>query len=121
LWSGWLRRPLMQQVLFRIPLRFGWAPDGIPVYGFGMMLFAAFLICTWMASRRAEREGVAGSLIQDMAIWIFLGGLLGARITYLIGEQPPSSIGDFFYQLPRIWDGGIVLYGAVLGGVAAYA
>ena len=31
---------------------------GVPIYGFGMMLFLAFLLCTWLASRRAEREGV---------------------------------------------------------------
>lgn len=110
----------MLQVLFRIPLKTSLTPDGIPIYGFGMMLFLAFLLCTWLASRRADREGVSRDLIQDMAIWIFLGGLLGARITYLIGEQPLTSVSDFFYQLPRIWDGGIVLYGAVLGGIAAF-
>src|SRR4051794_20308406 len=112
---------MMLQVLFRIPIYTNWTPDGIPVYGFGMMLFVAFLVCTWLAGRRAEHEGVSRDAIQDLAIWIFLGGLLGARITFLLGEQHPASVGDFFSQLPRIWDGGIVLYGAVLGGTAAYA
>jgi phosphatidylglycerol:prolipoprotein diacylglycerol transferase len=104
----------MQQVLFRIP------GVGIPIYGFGMMLFAAFIICTWMAGRRGEKEGVSKLLIQDIAIWLFLGGLLGARITFLLIEQPPAGIVDFFLQLPKIWDGGIVLYGAVLGALAGF-
>jgi prolipoprotein diacylglyceryltransferase len=110
----------MLQVLFRIPIVTSWTPDGIPVYGFGMMLFVAFLACTWLAGRRAEREGVSRDAIQDLAIWIFLGGLLGARVTYLLKEQPYTGLSDFLAQLPRIWEGGIVLYGAVLGGLAAY-
>jgi prolipoprotein diacylglyceryltransferase len=111
----------MQQVLWRIPLKFGWAPDGIPIYGFGMMLFLAFLICTWLASRRGARVGVRPETIQDLVIWLFLGGLLGARIVFLRIEQDRwQGWGDFFYNLPRIWDGGIVLYGSVLGGLVGY-
>jgi prolipoprotein diacylglyceryltransferase len=96
-------------------------PDGVPIYGFGMMLFLAFLACTFWASRLAEREGIARETIQDVALWIFLGGLLGARVLYLIKEDPPASVKDFFWKLPQIWEGGIILYGAVFGGLVAYA
>src|SRR3954452_17705986 len=95
-------------------------PQGIPIYGFGMMLFLAFLVCTWMAGRRAEGEGIAREHIQDLAIWLFVVGILGARITFLLSEVHPDTVKDFFRQLPRIWDGGIVLYGSVLGGLAGY-
>jgi prolipoprotein diacylglyceryltransferase len=110
----------MWQVLWRIPI----TNDGIPIYGFGMMLFLAFIACTWLASRRAEREGIAKETVQDLAIWIFIGGLLGARITYLLNEQGfPNSwraAWAFITKLPLIWEGGIVLYGSILGGVASY-
>jgi prolipoprotein diacylglyceryltransferase len=97
-------------------------PDGIPVYGFGMMLFLAFLLCTWLASRRAVQVGIAPEVIQDLAIWVFVGGLLGARITYLLSQGPvPDRVSDFLLELVKIWDGGIVLYGSVLGALAAYA
>jgi prolipoprotein diacylglyceryltransferase len=103
----------MQQVLFRIPF-VNW-----PVFGFGLMLFLAFVSCTWLAGRRAKREGVNPDSIQDLALYLFLGGLLGARITFIM-QNPPKSFLDFLYQLPRIWDGGIILYGSVLGALAAY-
>jgi phosphatidylglycerol---prolipoprotein diacylglyceryl transferase len=95
-------------------------PQGLPIYGFGMMLFLAFLICTWLAGRRAESEGVAREQIQDVAIWLFIGGLIGARITFLMVEQhlPLSQMISEFY---KIWDGGIVLYGSVIGGLIGYA
>src|SRR5262249_49798369 len=75
------RERAMQQVLFEIP--FPGVPDGIPIYGFGMMLFLAFVICTVLASRRAASEGIHPQHVQDMAIWMFVGGLAGARLTFL--------------------------------------
>jgi prolipoprotein diacylglyceryltransferase len=110
----------MQQVLWRIPIKTAWTPDGIPLNGFGMMLFVAFLLCTWLASRRAARLGIAKQHIQDLVIWLFVGGLLGARITCLLGEQEWQGFYHFIINLPRIWDGGIVLYGSILGGLAGY-
>lgn len=106
----------MWQVLFRIPI----GQNEIPVYGFGMMLFLAFIACTWLASRRAELEGISREIIQDIAVWLFLGGLLGARITYLLNETPRAPLADWPWKLVRIWEGGIVLYGAIIGGTVAY-
>jgi prolipoprotein diacylglyceryltransferase len=110
----------MWQVLFRIPIFQSWIPGGVPIYGFGMMLFLTFLVCTWLIGRRAERVGVAKEVVQDMTIWIFLGGLVGARVLFLFQETNVSTIGDFLTELPKIWDGGIILYGSVLGGLAGY-
>ncbi len=108
----------MWQVLFRIP----YGEEGIPVFGFGMMLFVAFLACTWLAGRRAELEGIAKEIVQDIAIWLFLGGLLGARLVFLLTDKDAPPFRDWFLKLKllTIWEGGIVLYGSLLGGTAAY-
>lgn len=103
----------MRQVLFRIP---PWTDNGVPVYGFGLMLFAAFLVCTWVAARRAEREGFAGQLMWDLAIWLFVGGILGARTVYMIQYGIPFWPPWNFF---KIWEGGLVFYGSALGGLAA--
>jgi phosphatidylglycerol:prolipoprotein diacylglycerol transferase len=89
-------------------------PDGIPVYGYGAMLFIAVLVCTWLASRLAKREGIRPQVIQDLAFWFFAGGIIGARLTFLITEHEP------FWTFFRIWDGGLVLYGAIIGALIAY-
>jgi prolipoprotein diacylglyceryltransferase len=109
----------MFQVLFRIPTP-GWLPDGIPIYGFGMMLFLAFVICTWLSGRLAEKEGISKVHIQDLAIWLFVAGIIGARLTFLIVEGmawPPQQL---LWQFFRIWDGGLVFYGSMIGGVVGY-
>jgi phosphatidylglycerol:prolipoprotein diacylglycerol transferase len=105
----------MNQVLFRIPIYLpDWAPDGIPIYGFGMMLFLTFVVTTWMAGRRAQQEGIGKEVIQDLAIWVFVGGIVGARLTFLIAYDLP------LWQFFRIWDGGLIFYGSVLGGLVGY-
>jgi phosphatidylglycerol:prolipoprotein diacylglycerol transferase len=89
-------------------------PEGIPIYGYGMMLFVAFVACTWLASRLARREGIAPEHVQDLAIYLFVGGIVGSRVVYMIQENQPLS--HFFY----IWEGGLVFYGGALGGAVAY-
>jgi phosphatidylglycerol:prolipoprotein diacylglycerol transferase len=104
----------MRQVLFWIPIRTEWTPNGIPIYGFGLMLFLAFVACMWLAGRKAEKEGIAKERLQDLAIWIFVGGILGARLVYMLQYGRPWS--EFF----QIWQGGLVFYGSAIGGVAGY-
>jgi phosphatidylglycerol:prolipoprotein diacylglycerol transferase len=99
-------------------------PNGLPIYGFGMMLFLAFIVCTWLAGRRAESEGVAKEHIQDLAIWLFIFGLIGARLTFLLTESRNFlnlSLWEKFTAFISIWDGGIVLYGSVIGALVGYA
>lgn len=105
----------MQQVLFHIPIRIpGWLPDGIPIYGYGTMLFLAFLLGTWIAGRRAKKAGISPNHIQDLAIWLFVFGIAGARLTYMIVYGVPFA--HFF----RLWDGGLVFYGSVIGGLVGF-
>jgi phosphatidylglycerol:prolipoprotein diacylglycerol transferase len=99
----------MQQVLFRIP------GLGIPIYGFGVMLFCTFIACIWVASRRARLVGINPIHIQDLAVWIFVGGILGARVVFMI--QYHEDPWNFF----KIWQGGLVFYGSAIGGVIGYA
>src|SRR5438046_10510354 len=79
----------MQQVLFRIPIKFNFAPDGIPIYGFGLMLFLSFVVSMWLAGRRAEREGVSKDRLLDLALPIFGFGIIAARIVFMIQYGVP--------------------------------
>jgi prolipoprotein diacylglyceryltransferase len=94
-------------------------PDGIPIYGYGMMLFLAFIFCTWLGGLRAERLGIPQQNIQDLAIWLFICGLIGARAASM-SERHPITSAEFYKEFPTIWDGGIILYGGIIGGLFGY-
>jgi len=98
----------MRQVLFRIPF------IDLPIFGYGAMLFVAFVFAVWVAARLAVREKINPQKIMDLAAWLLLGGLAGGRITYMIQYGVPIT--DFY----RIWEGGLVFYGAAAGGVIGY-
>ena len=103
----------MRQVLFTIPI-FG----GVKIFGYGTMLFLAFLGSMNLAAWRARREKLDPEVVYDLALWVFVGGLIGARLFYVIqywGDRV-RTIADIF----KIWEGGIVLYGSIMGGTAAF-
>jgi phosphatidylglycerol:prolipoprotein diacylglycerol transferase len=103
----------MRQVLFTIPL-FG----GLKVFGYGVMLVLAFIGSTWLAARQARRRGLDPDVILDMAFWVFLVGLVGARLFYCI-EYWGHGINSLL-DVVQYWKGGIVYYGGILGGVLAF-
>jgi phosphatidylglycerol:prolipoprotein diacylglycerol transferase len=103
----------MRQVLFRIP------GTGVPVFGFGLMIVAAFYTGMLLAARRSRREGLDPAVVYDLALWLLIGGLAGARLLYVVeywGETV-HSFGEIF----RLWEGGLVFYGSVFGAVVAVA
>jgi len=108
----------MHQVLFTIRLSSIAAglPD-LPIYGYGTMLFLTFLATRWLAIRLARREGYRHEIIDNLALCLFIFGILGARLTFYIQYRENfSNLGQFF----AIWDGGLVFYGSVFGGIVGY-
>ena len=101
----------MRQVLFTIPI-FG----GLKVFGYGAMLVVAFVSSTWLAYWRARRERLDPEVIGDMSFWVFLFGLIGARLFYCI-EYWGDDI-KTLWDVVQYWKGGVVYYGGIVGGVA---
>src|SRR5262245_12345053 len=114
----------MQQVLFHVPFfKAAFPPDGVPVYGFGAMLFVTFILVTWWGTVRAKPIGMPAPRFQDFVIWVFISGIIGARVLYMIqyaNQFPDQSILGLAKAFFKIWEGGIVFYGSALGGAIGY-
>ncbi len=104
----------MRQVLFRIPIPNPWNPQGIPIYGFGAMLVLALFLGWLVAAWRARRAGIPREHVENVAFWIVISGIVGARIVFMIQYHQP--LGDFY----KFWEGGLVFYGALVGGAVGY-
>jgi phosphatidylglycerol---prolipoprotein diacylglyceryl transferase len=98
----------MRPILFELP---GW---GIKVHSYGVMIFVACMAALATAVLRVRREKIHPNVVYELATWLFLGGVIGARGLYVIFHpETIHSVGD----IVRSWQGGNVFYGCILGGL----
>jgi prolipoprotein diacylglyceryltransferase len=83
-----------------------------------MMLFVAYVLCSWLAGRLATREKIDRRVLTDLAIWLFVTGIIGARLAFVFVEAPAMLATPL--RLLYLWDGGLVLYGSLIGGAIGY-
>lgn len=102
----------MRQVLFEIPF------VHVKVFGYGLMLFLAFVAAMTLAARLGKRNRLDPDTILDLALWVFLGGIFGARAFYVIQYWGVRI--HHWTDVFKVWEGGIVLYGSLIGGAAAF-
>ena len=99
--------------------------DGLPIFGYGFMLFLGMASALWLATWRAKQEGVSTDLIWDMAFFLFVCGIAGGRLFYLVQKREEvfanvHDLGGLLNAVFNLSQGGLVLYGALLAGTAAF-
>lgn len=97
-------------------------PEGIPIRGYGTMLFIAIILATSLCLWRAVKRGYSPDTVISLIFWLFVLGIVGARIFYVVEYWPDFQgklhQGDFV-GLVNVADGGIVVYGSLIGGMIA--
>ncbi len=98
----------MRRILFEVP------GLGYKVAGFSFALAIACLGALWLSGWRAKRERIDPDYIYDLSIWLITGGFIGARAFFLMTH--PGNVHSFL-DVFKIWQGGIVFYGCIIGGL----
>ncbi len=118
----WQIIPAIFTFLLIVQPQIGLVKSGLPVFGYGFMMFIGFSSASWLASRRVQTIGHPPDIIWDMMMWALIPGLIGARLYYLLeygaqvyGRAP--TMRDKLIATIALWDGGIVFYGSVAGGI----
>jgi phosphatidylglycerol:prolipoprotein diacylglycerol transferase len=100
--------------LFHLP---DWVPfvGGQPITSFGVMMLLAFLSAGLVHRSEMKRAGESGEVTWDLLFMAVVGGILGAKVYYILLNFPllldnPASL--IFAR------GGLVWYGGFLGGLA---
>lgn len=97
-------------------------PQGLPIRGYGVMLLSGVLAALVLTLVRARRRGLNPEMINNLAFWLFLGGIIGARLFYIIEYRQQyvrGSIGETLLAIVNLSQGGLVVYGSIFGGAAA--
>ena len=98
-------------------------PDGLPIRGYGVMLLLAAGAAVTMVTSRGERMGVSGELIYQLAFWLFVGGIVGARGFHVIQKWETyrrDSVMETVKAVINVPQGGLVVYGSLFGAALAF-
>lgn len=88
---------------------------GKPIYWYGIIIALGFALGVCYAVWRAKKEGLGADPILDVVLWGVPTCIICARIFYVIGDT--SVLRGGFWKIIAVWEGGIAIFGALIGAV----
>ncbi|NET00762.1 MAG: prolipoprotein diacylglyceryl transferase [Sphaerospermopsis sp. SIO1G2] len=115
----------MELDFFTLPLGFQFVSPGpivveigpIIIRWYGLLIALAVLIGVTISQYLAQRRQINPELISDLSIWLVIGAIPAARIYYVLFQW--SEYSQHPERIIAIWQGGIAIHGAIIGGVIA--
>jgi phosphatidylglycerol:prolipoprotein diacylglycerol transferase len=82
------------------------------LHTYGVFVAAAFFVAILWSLRQARQEGIDPERMLDLAFYVTLSAIIGARVLFIIVEY------RYFMENPlrifKIWEGGLVFYGGLI-------
>ena len=97
------------------PSRVAFSIGNKPIYWYGIIIAAGFLLAVYYAMRRADQFGLTQDNIIDMLICAVPLAIIGARAYYCLFSW--NLYKDDPIRVLYIWEGGLAIYGGVIGAV----
>lgn len=88
---------------------------GFPVYTYGVLLAAAYLLGLQFALVRARKRGLDPGRVMDLGIWVIVSALVGAKLLLLIVDFQTFSRNP--RELITLLRSGGVFYGGLIAAV----
>ncbi|MBE9115044.1 prolipoprotein diacylglyceryl transferase [Lusitaniella coriacea LEGE 07157] len=84
---------------------------------YGLLIATTVLVGVMLSQALAERRQVNPELLSDLALWMVLAAIVGARLYYVLFQW--SNYAQHPGDIIAIWKGGIAIHGAIIGGTIA--
>ena len=96
--------------------------DWLKVYWYGALIVLGIIIAVILCSHEAKRRKFHKDCVIDICLIVVPLGAIFARIYYIIFSlksfiRPGMSFGQILLGMINVRDGGLAIYGAVIGGV----
>ncbi|RDW16542.1 prolipoprotein diacylglyceryl transferase [Oceanobacillus arenosus] len=88
----------------------------LTIYWYGVIIAVGAGLGLWLAMKEADRLGVNKELLIDFIVFAVPIAIIFARIYYVTFEWERYAEGPW-WGVFAIWQGGIAIHGAVIGGV----
>lgn len=84
---------------------------------YGVIIAFGFILAALFGGRMAYKWKMDLNKMVDVLIYGTLGGIVGARLYYCIFSW--DNYKDNLLDIFKIWEGGLAIYGGIIGGVVA--
>lgn len=88
----------------------------INIYWYSVTMLLAVLTGIYLSIRESKKVGME-SYLNDLIFWLIIFGIIGARLYYVIFNF--DAYKNNLLSIFKIWEGGLAIYGAVIGGLIA--
>jgi phosphatidylglycerol:prolipoprotein diacylglycerol transferase len=95
---------------------------GLPIRGYGVLVLIGLLTGIGITVRRGQQLGILPDTIVGLGFWMMLGGIIGARLFYVVqkwNEYEYLNGWNRLIDIFKLTEGGLVIYGGVAGGLIA--
>ncbi len=85
---------------------------------YGLFIALGIALATWLTVRELNRRGYDGALALDALFFVVPLGFIGARVYHVVTDYDlyDGNPHSFFPGVFEVWNGGLGIYGAVVGG-----
>lgn len=88
-----------------------------PIYWYAIIIVFGIIVATVISIREARRKGYNADIILDFIILAIPFAIVGARLYYVAFEWELYASDPI--SILYIWNGGLALYGSIIGGLIA--
>lgn len=92
---------------------------GKSIYWYGVIIACGFLLAAFFCCRQAKKFGIRQDQFLDMLLFALPIGIICARIYYVVfnlGLYLNADGAIRWRDAVAVWDGGIAIYGGIIGG-----
>ena len=92
------------------------------IHAYAICILIGIFLATAVTSRRLTKRGAEPGVVLDIILWAVPLGIVGARIFHVLTHPDDYfGAGKNHWEVFAVWNGGIAIFGALLGGaVGAY-
>ena len=83
---------------------------------YGLIIVIGMIVAVSYVMWRAKQNGISTDSILDLAIAVIVSGVIGARLYYVLTSLDHY---DSFFDVFKIWEGGLGIYGGIIAGTLA--
>ncbi len=88
---------------------------GFNIKLYGVIIAISIFAAWYLIRRRSQAYKIEPKIIDDMFLWVVLGGIVGARIYHVLSswDYYQKNLNEIFF----VWQGGLGIFGALLAGL----